>query len=264
MVVADIDHDGLKDVVALSSSSAGLVWFKNPSWTKYTVTTRAKQLIHTAPYDVDGDGDLDLALISDFNMNDSKGGGTISWAECPADPTREQEWSLHAIDAVPTSHRLRWADIDGDGRKELINLPLFGEGSSAPAHMGAVELAAYAIPRDPRGAWTGRVLDDTHLEVSHGVQIVDWDGDKAEDILTAANDGIDLFRPALSNMPTHLGAGKDGQAPNRGSSEVALGHLAATRFIATIEPWHGTDAVIYTPGASAAELWTRQVIGSEF
>ncbi|HET9931857.1 MAG TPA: FG-GAP-like repeat-containing protein [Polyangiaceae bacterium] len=263
-VAVDVDHDGLLDVVALSSGSAGLVWFKNPSWKKYTITTKAKQLIYSAPHDIDGDGHVDLAFISDFDMNNSKSGGTISWAEAPDDPTQSQDWALHPIDAVPTSHRLRWADIDGDGKKELIVLPIFGIGSTQPTRAGAVQLKAYAVPQDPKGAWTGKVLDDTHLEVAHGIEIVDWDGDKAEDILTAANDGIDLFRPSLGSAPQHIGAGKEGQPPDRGSSEVGLGTLGGMRFIASIEFWHGTDAVVYTPGASATELWTRQVLGTDF
>ena len=265
LAVADIDHDGMPDVVALSSGSAGLVWFKNPSWTKYTITSVAKQLIFTAPYDVNGDGHVDLALISDFDMNDTTGGGTVSWAEAPADPTKNQEWALHPIDAIPTSHRLRWADLDGDGKKELIDLPLFGAGSTGAAHAGAVQLKAYFIPADPRaGTWTSKVLDDQRLEVAHGIEIVDWDGDQAEDILTAANDGVDLFRPSLTNPVEHLGSGKGGQAPNKGSSEIALGTLGGARFFATIEPWHGTDAVIYTPGTANSPLWDRKVLGSPF
>jgi hypothetical protein len=262
-VIADIDGDQKPDVVALSSASAGLVWFKNPSWQKYTVTTRASQLIYTAPYDVDSDGDLDLALLSDFDMNDTTSGGTVAWVENPGDPTTNQDWSIHDIDAVPTSHRLRWADIDGDGQKELLNLPLFGVGSSAPAHEGPVELKAYAIPSDLGADWNERVLDDTHLAVAHGLTVVDFDGDEAEDVLTAANDGVYLFRPALSAAGEHLGAGKSGDAPNRGSSEVGLGSLGGARFLATIEPWHGTDTVIYTLGASAAEPWTRQTLGAD-
>ena len=265
LAVVDIDHDGMQDVVALSSGSAGLVWFKNPSWTKYTITSVAKQLIFTAPYDVNGDGHVDLALISDFDMNDTTGGGTISWAEAPSDATKNQEWSLHKIDAIPTSHRVRWADIDGDGKKELIALPLFGAGSTGTAHAGAVQLKAYFIPSDPKaGTWTSKVLDDKRLEVAHGIEIVDWDGDKAEDILTAANDGVDLFRPSLTNPVEHLGAGKGGQAPDKGASEIALGQLGGSRFFATIEPWHGTDAVIYTPGSGDSPLWDRQVLGSPF
>jgi aldos-2-ulose dehydratase/isomerase family protein/VCBS repeat protein len=261
--LADIDHDGLLDVVALSSGSAGLVWFKNPAWTKYTITTKATRLIHMAPHDVDGDGDLDLAVISDFDMNDTMAGGTISWAEAPADPTATQDWALHAIGAIPTSHRVRWADIDGDGKKELLALPIFGVGSTAPAHAGAVQLTAFTIPAEPKaGKWTSKVLDKTRLEVAHALTIVDWDGDEAEDILTAANDGVDLFRPALANGTMNIGPGKAGTAPDKGSSEAVLGSLGGARFIATIEFWHGTDAVIYVPGSTPSEPWTRQVIGA--
>ena len=262
-VVVDIDGDGLSDVVALSSGADGLVWFKNPEWTRHTIT-RAPQLIHTAPYDVDADGDVDLAIASDFDMNDTVSGGRLTWAEGPDDPTASEEWALHEIGAIPTSHRVAWADIDGDGKKELIDLPIFGEGSTAPAREGAVRLTAFAMPSDPTAAWTSSVLDDTQLETAHGLRIVDWDADETDDILTAANDGVDLFRPALGMGAERVGVGAEGQAPDKGSSEVALGRLGEARFIATIEPWHGTDAVIYTPGTSESELWTRQVLGSDF
>ncbi|HXJ21652.1 MAG TPA: VCBS repeat-containing protein [Polyangia bacterium] len=265
VAIADVDADGKPDVVALSSGSANLVWFKNPSWTKYTITSKAKQLIYMAAYDVNGDGHLDMAVASDFSMTDTTGGGTISWAEAPADPTQNQEWTLHEIDAIPTAHRLRWADLDGDGRKELIALPIFGVGSMSPAYAGAVQLTAYAIPANPASdAWASQVLDSQHLEVAHGLAVVDWDGDKTQDLLTAANDGIDLFRPSLTPSSQHLGDGAAGQAPTKGSSEVGLGSLGGARFIATIEPWHGTDAVVYTPGTANSPLWNRQDLGADF
>ncbi len=84
-----------------------------------------------APYDVDADGRTDLAIASEFSMTDTEGGGSVYWVEAPDDPT--QTWTLHPIDEVPTSHRLRWGDIDGDGKNELLNLPLFGVGSSRPS-----------------------------------------------------------------------------------------------------------------------------------
>jgi hypothetical protein len=261
--VADIDQDGLPDVVALSSASAGLVWFKNPSWTKYAITTKAAKLIHMDPHDVDGDGDLDLAFIGDFDMNDTAAGGTISWAEAPADPTVTQDWPTHAIGAIPTTHRVRWADIDGDGKKELLALPIFGAGSTGPAHAGAVQLTAFTMPADPKtGKWTAKVLDDKRLEVAHALTIVDWDGDKAADFLTAANDGVDLFRPGPASAVLNIGPGKSGTAPDKGSSEAVRGSLGGARFVASIEFWHGTDAVIYTPGSTMAAAWTRQVIGA--
>lgn len=265
-LVADIDRDGLPDVVALASSgSEGVVWFKNPSWKKYTITNSAQAMIFMAPYDIDGDGDLDLAVASDFDLNDASSGGTISWAEAPADPTQGQAWPLRKIDAIPTTHRLRWADLDGDGKKELVALPILGTGSASTADSKTVQLKAYTIPSAPKDAqatWKAQVIDDSHLKVAHSLRIVDWDGDKAEDLLTAANDGVFLFRPSLGKGAEHIAAGASGQAPDKGSSDVVLGKLGAARFIATIDPWHGTDAVVYTPGASEAELWSRQVVGA--
>jgi hypothetical protein len=263
---ADMDHDGKLDVGALSTGADGLVWFKNPSWKKYTITTSAKQLIFAAPYDVDGDGDLDVAIASEFDVNNTTSGGTISWAEAPADPT-QPDWTLRKIDAIPSSHRMRWGDIDGDGKKELLVMPIFGTGSSAPSHAGAVHFTAYSIPASPKDAgatWKSQVLDSTHLEVSHDLEVVDWDGDKSADILTASNNGIYLFRPALGKGAEQLATGATGTAPDKGCSEVGLGYLGADRFMATIDPWHGTDAVVYTPGASADAQWSRQVLGSDF
>ena len=258
----DVDGDGMRDIVALSASA--LVWFKNPTWERFNITTGTERFIHMAPYDIDGDGDVDLATASEFNLGDSNNGGSIHWAEAPDDPTVNQEWALHRIDALPTSHRLSWGDIDGDGRNELLNLPIIGIGASAPEYVGASHLTAYRIPMDPRGAWETTVLDDSLLEVAHGIDVVDWDGDSAEDILTASSVGVSLFRPALSGQPAHIGAGQEGPRPNRGSSEVDLGTLGGKRFIGTIEPWHGTDVVVYTPGESEGDLWAREVIGTEF
>jgi hypothetical protein len=34
--------------------------------------------------------------------------------------------------------------------------------------------------------------------------------------------------------------------------------------LATIEPWHGTNTVIYTPDDGDSEPWTRRDLGSDF
>jgi hypothetical protein len=60
---------------------------------------------------------------------------------------------------------------------------------------------------------------------------------------------------------TQLGAGNQEAKPFKGSSEVKVGSLAGGgRYIATIEPWHGFQVVVYTPPAKVSGLWERRVI----
>ncbi len=260
----DVDNDGMRDIVALSGGDAHVAWFKSPTWERYQITTATEQYIHMAAHDIDADGDVDLAIASEFALANSRSGGLISWVENPGDPTSNQEWTIHRIDAIPASHRLRWGDVDGDGTRELLVLPIVGIGAEGPEYIGASQLTAYRIPSDPTGAWESQVLDDSRLEVAHGFVVVDWDGDDADDVLTASLAGVMLFQPEPGTQPRHIGAGLEAARPNRGSSEVALGTLGGERFVATIDPWHGTDAVIYRPGASETDLWSRRVIGAEF
>ncbi len=53
---ADIDHDGKLDVIGLATEPSSLVWYKNPTWKKHVLTSRAKKYIDLAPYDIDRDG----------------------------------------------------------------------------------------------------------------------------------------------------------------------------------------------------------------
>ena len=45
-----------------------------------------------------------------------------------------------------------------------------------------------------------------------------------------------------------------------GAGEVRLGHKNSKRFVASIEPMHGTNVVVYTSGQG--DKWNRQVLDS--
>jgi hypothetical protein len=130
-----------------------------------------------------------------------------------------------------------------------------------------VQLVVYTPPEDPLGAWSRFLVDDS-LHVVHAVEVIDFDGDGHDEILAASYEGVHLFDsegsgPQLNWSTTQLGAGYQSEsAPRRGSSEVALGRLGSHRFIATTEPWHGHQVVVYRPGDSG-ERWTRQVIDDQ-
>ena len=260
---ADVDSDGDVDVIALSTEPSQLVWYRNPSWERISIGTRTQRNIDCAPYDIDGDGDPDLAVASDFDLADSTHGGNVQWLECPDDPVVQREWEVHPIDAIPTSHRVRWVDLDGSGSKALLNLPIIGVGATSPDYAAAVVFKAYSIPADPRNdPWPARVVDDT-LTMAHGICVVDWDHDSRDDILTASFDGVQLFRwNGTAFTKDWIGAGHAGARPTIGSSEVALGKLESehTRFVATIEPWHGNEVAAYAEPATSVVPWSRTVI----
>ncbi len=265
--IADIDGDGLDDIVSLATSPAQFVWYHNPDWRKYVITRESAGNIATAPHDIDSDGDVDLVLASAFNLSASTEGGLVHWLENPGKPMIDQNWPRHLIDQIPTSHRVRWADVNGDGIKELINLPIIGVGAVAPDYAVGAQLTAYTVPADPRTERWGKVVISDTLEVAHGLGILDWDADGRDDLLIASFGGVELIQLASHGRfvdQSTIGVGKEGLRPERGSSEVGVGTLRDHgRFVASIEPWHGNEVVVYRPDATGALPWLRQVIETE-
>ncbi len=288
--VVDIDRDGKLDIIGLATQPSCLVWYKNPSWEKYVLTSKAKEYIDLAPYDIDRDGQTDLAIAHEFGMSRTTSGGLVHWLRCPPDPT--QEWPMYVVGAEPTSHRLKWADIDGDGRKELVNAPIMGRDAKAPLWDVGVNLIWYKIPEPPTlGPWEPHIIDD-RLTVAHGICIVNWDNDGCDPrlrggklapakagVLVASFEGIHLYQPQREGnkivwKKTKLGSGEQINPNKRGSSEIDLGTVGASkgRFLAAIEPWHGNNVVVYTPDSgqdapsagSGQALWRRSVIDTTF
>lgn len=259
--LADIDGDGMQDVIALSLSPARLAWYANGDWSRKLIETGREGLIDVAPHDISGNGLPDLVLASEFSLADTSEGGRIQWLENPGPEAGEAGWQAHDIDRIPASHRLRWADVSDTGKPALINLPIIGEGAEPPRFEGGARLTAYNIPEEPGEPWGSVVLDET-LEMAHGLQITDWDDDGRQELLTASFHGVDLFRLASEGQfvqrRTLVEAG-GGQRPETGISEVSVGRLGEERFLATVEPWHGNEVVVYRRSGSSGD-WQRQVI----
>lgn len=268
--LVDVNGDRRLDVVVVDKER--VVWFENPAWTMHTLLAGATKPdnVCLAPHDIDGDGKLDFALGADWRPFDTRGGGTIQWLARGASPG--ESWSVHPIGAEPTVHRLAWGDLDGDGRAELVVVPLMGRNSTGPhfAESG-VRILAYKVPADPaRDPWPVEVLND-ELHVAHNFEITDLDRDRRADLIVASFEGVSWLRRGADGKwtRTRLGSGNQQTTPNRGASEIKLGRLAdGGDYIATIEPWHGFQAVVYTrpagqaAGSAPAEglLWTRHVL----
>ena len=264
VAVADIDGDGRPDVIALSASADRVDWYHNPEWTRRPVAETSRN-IDLAVRDVDGDGRVEIALASGFHYSDAGRGGEIQVLEQP--DRLDRPWPLHPVAVDPVVHRLRWGDLDGDGRPELVHASIFGPGSDAVRDPKPAHLWAFRAPQDlGSGKWDVWKIDET-LTVLHGLYVGDLNGDGKDEILTASFEGIcrfDFDRRSQSWQKTLIAPGADpvddkpGAA--RGSSEIVPGTLGPNRpFLAAIEPWHGHQVVVYTPDGGDRP-WRRHVL----
>ncbi len=251
VVIADLNKDGKPDILALASGVPELVWFENPSWARHVLAAGQSQMINTAAYDLDGDGIPELALAQGFTTTTKTSTGILSMLTHGADVT--QPWTAKEIDRVPTAHRLRWIDADGSGKKMLAMAPLIGMDSTAPDYKTPVSIFFYRAPD-----WKRETITDTFTGLIHGIEPMAWEGVKGQALMSAGFMGTYLHRFANGKWtPAEMSKGDPDPWPKSGASDVALGKLGAQKFIATIEPWHGNQVVIYRPNGSA---WARQMI----
>lgn len=252
VVAVDMNHDGKPDLVALASGMTELVWFENPGWQRHVIAGNLSGMINLAAWDVDGDGIPEIVLASGFSMNAKQSTGILSVLRHNGDP--RLPWSIREIDRLPSSHRLRWADIDGSGGKVVINQPLTAAHVDRPEDRAHTPLVFYRP-----GPWKRETISEQDEGVVHGICIVDWDSDGRDEILTAGFTGIHLYKLGNGGRwgRTEIARGDPAPWPKSGSSDVSVGHLGKRRFLAAIEPWHGHQVAIYRESGGA---WQRQVI----
>ncbi len=253
VTIADINGDKKPDLLVVASGMNELLWFENPTWERHVIAGGFKGMINAAAYDYNGDGIPEIALAHGFSMRADQSPGILSILEHQGDP--KGPWSVHEIDRLATSHRIRWADIDGSGRKVLINAPLTGAKAVAPDYREHVPLVYYR-PSE----WSRQLVGDENEGVMHGVFITDWDRGGRDAILTASFLGIHLYRYGAGHewKRDELAKGSPAPWPKSGVSDVAVGRLGAERFLATVEPWHGNEVALYR--RSATGVWERKVL----
>jgi hypothetical protein len=286
--LVDMNDDQRLDIAIVDSDR--ILWLENPNWNEHVILPgqTAKDNVCFAPYDIDRDGHLDFAVGAAWQPGSPdarKTGGTIQWITGGNNPA--SQWKLHPIGDYPTTHRMNFADLDGDGRQELIVSPLQGKDTTPPNYAEhGTPLLVYQIPADPiKGPWKPEIIcDDVH--VTHNFQVTDFNNDGKPDILLVSFEGVHLLerQPDGKWHRTHIGAGNQETSPNKGASEIKLGKLeGGTSYIATIEPWHGHQVVVYTnpaenapravgnaprgvpesPAAAAPQLWSRHVLDED-
>ena len=253
VTVADVNGDKKPDILLADKNL--IVWYENPSWTKHVMAEKLTPLDHVclAAQDIDGDGKCEVAVGAGWNPGDTLNSGAVFYLMPPAD--RTQRWEPVTLPHEPTVHRMRWVK-NGDGGYDLVMVPLHGRGNKPATGEGAgVKVVRYQKPGNARDAWKVETLDES-MHKTHNFDPVQWDDDAAQEMLVGGKEGVFLMdMTGAKPTMTQLSGTESG-----GAGEVRAGRLAAgKRFVATVEPMHGNNLVVYT-AEEGKKLWHRKVL----
>lgn len=238
VLIEDVNQDGKPDIIAVQEQR--IVWLENPTWEAHLLAddTMAQSYVCAAAQDIDGDGKLDLAVGSAWRPADRKTGGVIQWMR-RSEATGRERWKAFPIAEEPTTHRMRWMDVSGDGKPELIVAPLHGKAAGEKPADEGVRLLVFTPPAKPESMpWTLEVADDS-LHIVHNLSPLAWKGEDTDALVSASREGLTLQRR------TPLGIWRKDLLGEGNPGEVKFGMLGGTRVAATIQPWHGTAIVGY-------------------
>lgn len=177
--LADVNGDGLTDIFC------GNYWIRGPArfelpWRLFAINTWSEELlsatVRLALADVSMDGVPDL-VASQGELPEAR----LAWFEKPADPT--QLWTERRFAEglrLTRPHALAAADLDGDGRPDLV----VGENNGARSRLVWL-----------RNAGGGRFEANVIAAGTpvHTAFIADVNGDGRQDVVTAGPSAVDWW-----------------------------------------------------------------------
>jgi hypothetical protein len=250
LVAVDLNGDGRKDLIAVDEKATEVAWFENPTWERHVLTTNVPRPLNAACCDISGDEIPEVILAYRFEPSPEKSVGNVALFTHGRDV--RQPWAPREIDRVPTAHRVRWMDPEGNGKMVLLLGPLVGR-RFPPVQGDAVPIYLYRP-----GEWRRETISTEPRGVLHAINPVSWDGTARQQLLAASFAGLHRLECVRGKwVATLLSPGDPRPWPLCGSSEVRLGCLGRQRILVAIEPWHGNQVAGYLP---AGEGWKRVVI----
>lgn len=186
-VFADLDGDGSLDVVSAcegktrtlyahwAPASAEDYWSQDAWITEEFPASAGAQLwMFTLPFDVNGDGHLDL-------VTGSKGSGaSIGWWRSPGAGDRARDlsaWKFEKLCDASWIMSLQAVDMDGDGDKDIV----------ASNRKGAMARILWLENPGAEGEWKEKVVGAIGEELMF-LDTVDLDADGKLDVVVAAKD----------------------------------------------------------------------------
>jgi hypothetical protein len=251
VISCDVNGDGKPDLIALASGMTDLLWFENPTWERHVMASNLPRMINAACWARAPHSIPTIAVAYEFSTNPQESLGIVSLLAAGADPRKP--WTASEIDRLPTSHRLRWANVDSGPDKVLVNAPLADSNAHGPDYHGHVPLVYYRP-----GDWKRRLISDLEEGILHGIFVTDWDHNGRDALLIGSFLGIHLYQFGQNSQwtRTEISPGSPKPWPKSGTSDITVGRCGNERFLATIEPWHGNEVAVYRGGAP----WRREVI----
>lgn len=255
VTTADVDGDGDRDVVVVTEEAVLCYARTDGGWEKRSLVTGGtpRDNVCIAAGDADRDGRFDFAIGAGWTT-----AGSLHWVA--RDAGVDGPWRVHDLGPLPSTHRMRFADVLGSGRPQLIVSPL----NAVPGTTG-VPLTAYTVPDRPASDRWAATLLDAELNRMHNHWHGDLDEDGIVDTLTASREGIHrLVHRGGTTTRTRLHAGIAGETPDAsGAGEVEVGRDAEGQpFVVSVEPMHGTAVVVAAPGDDGG--WRRQVVDTGY
>ncbi len=173
VAVADIDGDGLPDILGGSDAGAEVAWWRNlggspPIWSRNTVDDQVPGAHDVAGADLDGDEDLDIIGVSYENDE------ILWWRNDGGTPVAWQRQVIASDFDYPT--KVSATDVDRDGDIDVYGVAWLGRQVAWWRNDGG----------DPI-SWVGEVIEDGFIG-AHWVDAVDVNGDGWTDVIGAAMD----------------------------------------------------------------------------
>lgn len=252
VIAVDMNNDRKLDLIGLGTArQVDLNWYESPSWTPHLITADLPSKINAAAHDIDGDGLPELAVQHGFSTAIKTSVGGISLLSRAG---TNEPWTRKDIDALPTSHRIRWMTLDGKPTV-LVNAPLLGQDAATTDAHATNQLVFYEGPD-----WKRQVLGEVDGLV-HGIQATKqapFANGGGDSLLSAGFTGIVQHQLRAGKwVSAPLTGGSPAEWPKSGSSDVAVGTHGGTPIIASLEPWHGNQVVAYRREGTG---WIRQVL----